>query len=236
MQEAWAHGRGLVFNFIADKYASPLTFLRRDDGTLTANAAEIDEILRGEKAWGGIFQRYTTREEPCWGRFLRMYSPVLPDRAEMECEAITVGDVKAALAKMKKSASAGMHGWRIHELQQLPNSLLEGFARVLNEVEESGEWPEELMHALVSLIPKPKSTGDPLSQRPISVAPVLYRIWAAVRAKDAQRWMDELAPEGLHGCRPKHSTEDLFWHLAAEIEEAHLMGRPLYGIAFDFKK
>ncbi|KAJ9444444.1 hypothetical protein DIPPA_07126 [Diplonema papillatum] len=85
-----------------------------------------------------------------------MYSPVLPDRAEVECESKTVGDVRAALAKMKKAASAGMHGWRIHELQQLPNSLLEGFARVLNEVEESGEWPEELLHALVSLIPKPK--------------------------------------------------------------------------------
>ncbi|KAJ9446314.1 Ribonuclease HI [Diplonema papillatum] len=236
MQEAWAHGRGLVFDYIADRYSSPLTFLQREDKTLTANAAEIDEILRGEKAWGGIFQRYATQEEPCWGRFLRMYSPVLPDRAEMECESITVGEVRAALAKMKKSASAGMHGWRIHELQQLPNSLLEGFARVLNEVEESGEWPEELMHALVSLIPKPKSTGDPLSQRPISVAPVLYRIWAAIRAKNAQSWMDELAPEGLHGCRPGHSTEDLFWHLAAEIEEAHLMGRPLHGIAFDFKK
>ncbi|KAJ9441154.1 hypothetical protein DIPPA_16246, partial [Diplonema papillatum] len=57
MQEAWAHGKGLVFDYIADRYSSPLTFMRRDDKSLTANATEIDEILRSEEAWGGIFHR-----------------------------------------------------------------------------------------------------------------------------------------------------------------------------------
>ncbi|KAJ9455519.1 hypothetical protein DIPPA_10929 [Diplonema papillatum] len=58
MQEAWAHGRGLVFDYIADRYSSPLMFLQRDDRSLTANAVEIDEILRSEGAWGGIFNRH----------------------------------------------------------------------------------------------------------------------------------------------------------------------------------
>ncbi|KAJ9436260.1 hypothetical protein DIPPA_05440 [Diplonema papillatum] len=60
MKEAWAHGRGLIFDYIADKYTAPLVFMRRDDESLTANTTEINEILRSEKAWGGIFHRYAT--------------------------------------------------------------------------------------------------------------------------------------------------------------------------------
>ncbi|KAJ9441889.1 hypothetical protein DIPPA_12255 [Diplonema papillatum] len=44
--------------------------------------------------------------------------------------------------------------------------------------------------------------------------------------------MDKVVPS----CRKKHGTDDLVWHLAALIEEAHVTGEPLYGLALDFKK
>ena len=236
MQKAWTQEAGIVFSYLADRFCAPTTFMRREDGSFTACPKEADELLRSDTAWGGYFRKYATTPEPRWDTFRQRYSDFLPDPAEMECKTITAEDVGTALAKMSTSTSPGLHGWRVHELRQLPGDLLKLFAEVFNEVERSGEWPEQLMHAMICLIPKPGSSGEPLSQRPISITPVLYRVWAAIRVKPALKWLESIAPEDLHGCRPGHGAEDLIWHLAARIEEAHLTGQPLYGVALDFKK
>ncbi|KAJ9458234.1 hypothetical protein DIPPA_06767 [Diplonema papillatum] len=237
IQKAWgSQEKGAIYRFLAGQQGSPSVFLRRGDGTLTACPREIDEMLRGPEAWGGIFQKYTDIPEPQWEAFKTHYARYLPAPHAMECRPIGAADVDAALKKMKKTTSPGLHGWRVHELRQLPPEILELMADAMNAVETEGQWPEQLMHAIVHLLPKPESTGDPLSQRPISITPVLYRIWAAIRAKEALAWMDEIAPSGMHGCRKEHGTDDLIWHLAALIEEAHLTGEPLYGLALDFRK
>ena len=236
MQKAWTYEAGQVFAYLADRFCAPATFMRREDGSFTACPKEADELLRSDTAWGGYFRKYATTPEPRWDTFRQKYLRFLPEVADMECKTITAEDVGKALAKMSTSTSPGLHGWRVHELRQLPHELLRLFAEVFNEVERSGEWPEQLMHAMICLIPKPGSSGEPLSQRPISITPVLYRVWAAIRVKPALKWLEIIAPEDLHGCRPGHGAEDLIWHLAARIEEAHLTGRPLHGVALDFKK
>ncbi|KAJ9444813.1 Retrovirus-related Pol polyprotein from type-1 retrotransposable element R2 [Diplonema papillatum] len=237
VQRAWnSTDRGDVYRFLAGSQESPSIFLRRQDGTLTACPKEIDELLRGPEAWGGIFQRYASTEEPQWEAFKANYARNLPAPQQMECKKIGAADVRTALKKMKKTTSPGLHAWRVFELQQLPTEILQLMAEAMNAVEAEGRWPEQLMHAILHLLPKPGSTGDPMSQRPISITPVLYRLWAAIRAKEALEWMDKVVPSGLHGCRKKHGTDDLVWHLAALIEEAHVTGEPLYGLALDFKK
>ena len=52
----------------------------------------------------------------------------------------------------------------VRELQELPDSLLELFVAFLDLVEEVGEWPEQLLVAMVSLIPKGEGT-QPLDLR-----------------------------------------------------------------------
>ncbi|KAJ9448175.1 RNA-directed DNA polymerase from mobile element jockey [Diplonema papillatum] len=237
MQMAWnSSDKGDVYRFLAGSRESPSIYLRRRDGTLTACPKEIDDLLRGPEAWGGIFQKYTSIREPQWETFKAQYARYLPAPQRMDCKAISAADVKAALKKMKRNSSPGLHAWRVFELQQLPTEILQLMAEAMNAVETEGRWPEQLMHAILHLLPKPGSTGDPLSQRPITITPVLYRVWAAIRAREALEWMDNVVPSGLHGCRKKHGTDDLVWHLAALIEEAHLTGEPLYGLALDFKK
>ncbi|KAJ9437310.1 hypothetical protein DIPPA_34243 [Diplonema papillatum] len=237
VQRAWnSTDRGDVYRFLAGSQEGPSIFLRRQDGTLTACPKEIDEMLRGPEAWGGIFQKYTRTEEPQWEAFKAHYARNLPAPQQMECKKIGAADVRAALKKMKKTTSPGLHAWRVFELQQLPTEILQLMAEAMNAVETEGRWPEQLMHAILHLLPKPGSTGDPMSQRPISITPVLYRLWAAIRAREALEWMDKVVPSGLHGCRKKHGTDDLVWHLAALIGEAHVTGEPLYGLALDSKK
>ena len=238
MQNAYAgcKGQGMVFDFVADRFTTPAAFMRQHDGTLTADPKKIDALLLDNEAWGGIFRRYVDSPEPSWNEFLDTYETILPHREPMECEQITVDDVRSAIGRLKRTTSPGMHGWRAFELQQLPDSVLALLAEGLNAIERDGVWPEDLMQALVPLIPKPESDANPLSQRPITITAVLYRVWASVRAKSAFPWLEKLAPEGLHGCRPKHGTEDLYWHLAAQLECAHLSEGDMYGVAIDFQK
>ena len=44
-----------------------------------------------------------------------------------------------------------------------------------------GFWPDGLLDAYISMIPKVDGDATPLGQRPLSVLPVVYRVWASAR-------------------------------------------------------
>ena len=60
------------------------------------------------------------------------------------------------------------------------------FARILSKVEEIGVWPDGLLDAYIALIPKVDGDATPLGQSPLSVLPVVYRIWAFARVVQAR--------------------------------------------------
>ena len=82
----------------------------------------------------------------------------------------------------RKDATAGSldgSGWR--EFKALLVSWFDGLARIFSKVEDTGVWPEGLLDAYIALIPKTDGNAAPLGQRPLSVLPVVYRIWASAR-------------------------------------------------------
>ena len=48
------------------------------------------------------------------------------------------------------------------ELQYLPDAAYDQLARVLNLIETTGDWPEAAVAGLIALIPKAKSSNEPL--------------------------------------------------------------------------
>ena len=83
-----------------------------------------------------------------------------------------------------------------------------------------------------SLIRKDRGVG-PLDLRPISVMPLHYRIWAALRLANFMAWQETWAKETQHGYRPGHAEEDVWWMLALRIENALLRGKQLAGLSMD---
>ena len=77
----------------------------------------------------------------------------------------------------------GLDGWTAQHLALLPTAWWEAAAHMLEDIEQGADWPEQMCIASVPLIPKNGST-KPLDQRPITVLPVTYRVWAAHRAQD----------------------------------------------------
>ena len=76
--------------------------------------------------------------------------------------------------------AGGLDFWSIQELRQLPEQAYQDLAQVLHQVEREGVWPAGLSGAVVALLPKKEDHG-PMAQRPISLLPVIYRVWAAAR-------------------------------------------------------
>ena len=68
-------------------------------------------------------------------------------------------------------------GWR--ELKVLPVSWFDELTLILTKVEDLGVWPDGLLDDYITKIPKTDGNATPLGQRPLSVLPVVYRIWAS---------------------------------------------------------
>ena len=85
-------------------------------------------------------------------------------------------------AVLRKGANAGsLDGWGWRELKVLPVSWYDELARILSKVEDTGVWPDGLLDAYISMIPKTDGDAAPLGQRPLCVLPVIYRVWASAR-------------------------------------------------------
>ena len=45
----------------------------------------------------------------------------------------------------------------------------------------TGDWPQGLLDAYLAMIPKADGDSTPLGQRPLSVLPNVYKLWASLR-------------------------------------------------------
>ena len=70
-------------------------------------------------------------------------------------------------------------------MKDLLVSWYDELARILTKVEDIGVWLDGLLDAYIAMISKTDGDATPLGQRPLSVLPVIYCIWASA-------WMGHL--------------------------------------------
>ena len=142
--------------------------------------------------------------------------------------------------KSMSDTSPGLDGITRDHLPYVAHAcppLLQQLAHLLNLVEVTGTWPDDLLHAHVSMLPKPgEQTGRADCLRPISVLSFVYRLWSRVRFQDAQHWHETWLPPTAKGARSKHSAEEVGLHVAAVLEHAQAAGESAGGITYDFAK
>ena len=95
-------------------------------------------------------------------------------------------------------ADAGsLDGWGWMEFKVLPVSWYGQLARILTKVEQVGVWPDGLLDAYIAMIPKTDGDATPLGQRPLSVLPIVYRIWASARMGQLDGWFMSWVPDAV---------------------------------------
>ena len=93
------------------------------------------------------------------------------------------------------------------------------FARILSKIQENGVWPEGLLDAHTAMIPKADGDATPLGQRPLSVLPSVYRIWASARMVHHQVWFRSWVPGSVFSAGGGRSSVDAWCTTALNVVE-----------------
>ena len=180
-----------------------------------ADPARIDEEFR--KAWLPYFCRSGQRETSL-DEFNDECVGWLPHLDEFFLPALT-GDMLFEVVKRKSATAGSLDGWGWRELKVLPVAWFDGLARILAKVEEIGVWPDGLLDAYITMIPKVDGDATPLGQRPLSVLPVVYRIWASARMVQLEPWFRSWVPPCVFSAGGGRSSVQAWFTTALDIEE-----------------
>ena len=104
------------------------------------------------------------------------------------------GEMLEGVVRRKSATAGSLDGWGWRELEVLPVAWEDEFGRIQTKVEELGVWPEGLLDAYIAMLPKADGDATPLGQRPLSVLPVAYRIWASARMVQLEDWFRSWVP------------------------------------------
>ena len=150
-----------------------------------------------------------------------------------EPKTLTAEDLAFVVASWGSSKAPGMDGWTPAELKDWPVGLLALLADIYAEVEKQGRWPADLSCNMVAMLPK-GGTADPADRRPVVLLPVVYRLWAALRAAEMRLWLAKtgvLRPDGA-----LRAADSQAYELGLILAEAKAQEKVLAGLATDWSK
>ena len=136
-----------------------------------------------------------------------------PDAGWENAEISGPGLLRRARAAAGKAADSG--GWTAKALLCLPEEFWDEVAEVWNEFLQGAEMPPIL--AEVRTVGVPKEDG---TDRPISVAALLWRLANGVLVERLTSWVEAWAPPELAGGLRGRSAADIHGSLIAAIQEA----------------
>ena len=180
-----------------------------------SDPARIDEEFR--KAWLPYFCRSGQRETSL-DEFSFEVDGWLPLLPEVHLPRLT-GQMLADVVHRKSVSAGGLDGWGWRELKVLPVSWFDGLARILTKVEDLGVWPDGLLDAYITMIPKSDGDATPLGHRPSSVLPVVYRIWASTRMGQLDDWFRSWVPDSVYSAGGGRGSVEAWYASALDIEE-----------------
>ena len=190
-------------------------------------------------ARGAALRHATEHWQPLWLRpdapapdeaiWLQELSELPPLAAPAE---ITDEEVIAAFKTLPLGKAPGLDDWVGDELRRWPAAAVRGVAALLRCVERVGRWPAGLARAEVVLLPKGDAdvADSPLQRRPITLLPILYRLWAVLRQGHVAAWRRRWDP----ACAlARLGAEGQAWMLSWEADLVRARGLALAGVAVD---
>ena len=163
----------------------------------------------------------------------------MPSRAQDPLPGLSGGALRAAALRTPLRTSAGVDGLGIAALKMLPAPVWDALAKCLEQVEQGGDWPLELLQGRVVLIAKGTpmaGIAKPGDLRPITVLAQVVRLWGRARMVHLRPWVATWALPAQAGLPGNPSSEGLLWESAVEVEQVRLRGGLCVGVSFDLAK
>ena len=151
---------------------------------------------------------------------------------------------------MKSTRAVAADGWRVNEIRDLPDSLLDlGIELVAEIEEEEGKWSRPMLLGMTTCVKKGAISDEELKvdpseivaekgeeTRPITNMGPWISAYESVRYDDANRAHEAIMNEDLHGARKECGIYGVSLDLAIQIEEAEEDGDDVVGLSVDKSK
>ena len=185
--------------FVTYKPLGRMTAVENESGTHTS-VSDIDDCLIDY--WTSIAKTE---------QLTQIESFVLdgvPQEPEVQLSPFTAKGLRQLLTTFKSYTAAGRGGWALAELKALPDQAWEEMAELMTLVMRTGSTPVRRSELLVTYLRKRDDSIRVKYMRPISVAPILWRLFAKKVNRDLLPSIEaHLTPEQSGG-RPARSTTD----------------------------
>ena len=220
-----AHTIAGACRWLRQDLAAPYV-IKSEDGQVISSKPRAVEMLRDY--WQNIFgdAQHSQVDVEDFCNFYQNEFPNVDHFAPLP--AIAMDDVKKVLRKMR-GKSSGPDGWTADLLLCLPDQAITRLCDILTLCESSGTWPQNLTHWSVKFIPKKSASGVPSlgDVRPISIAPLLYRVWGSLRVRHVSADLARLFD--------RHQVLNVYECLLSLHQEYPESEFP-YGLCLDFTK
>ena len=173
--------------------------LRTDQGNVIMDRSALTKELY--TCWSQIFGVNTEGSD--LHNFWQVFGPYMPPCSPPpELPKITCAEIKKAALQMNGKAT-GLDGIAAKQISLLPQPALIRLAQLLSLFERRSCWPDGLRHLRMVFIPQQKDKDIPKAAqvRPISIAPIIYRLWGQIRLKHCREFLTSaLSPHQAGGC------------------------------------
>ncbi|BET02093.1 Hypothetical protein NTJ_14912 [Nesidiocoris tenuis] len=150
---------------------------------------------------------------------------------------LTPAQVKNAIRRSGRKKAAGYDHITQPMLNHLPRKTLVLVTQIYNAILRTGYFPSKWKHACVIMIPKPqKNPRDPTSYRPISLLPLLAKIFEKLVIPKLFSFLAPSIPEFQFGFRPMHSCQQQIHRVVEEILDSYERKQVCQGVFLDTQK
>ena len=175
--------------------------------------------------------------QPAWTDF-QQYLDQAPCLPPIEVD-LSDGQIWYQAAKtMKPHTARGVDGWYASELQTLPIECFTTLARIFHAFRDQ-PFPKQLCIAITLPLMKKPDQYTASNTRPITLLPVLYRLWSKVTTSQILAAWANTFPPSIIGFVKGRSPQNHMIGMQFELEQNHTKGSPLpkwQGLTLDLVK
>ena len=187
--------------FTAIKHIQKMTpkqplLINTKEGNLTANETEQSKIIA----------------EHFKNQFYKNDVNVTEYEATPMRDPFTSDEIQKAVNKLKNNKSAGIDNIKAEMLKNAPDTIIIEIAEILNDIAETGKYPNEITEGVITALQKPgKSKGPVENLRPITLLSMLRKILAiCIRERIIERIDREIPPSQAAYRSGRSTTEHVF--------------------------
>ena len=140
------------------------------------------------------------------------------------------------LKKKSKRSAIGPDGVSRQDLLSLPPQGTEDLLQILTSVELGQSWPQQLTTGFVIALEKIPGASATGQFRPITLLPIVYRLWGSIRAKELLQHLCQFAPATCTGNLPGRQASQVWYTIMSDIERSQLEAGQMSGAVLDLIK